>query len=83
MTSVVNECTHVTSLPSMTDDPLYLDRAAAAALLGVSPRTLDRWVSHGRVPVGRTPSGRPRFRRDQLIALLDPDAPTRPRADLL
>jgi len=35
----------------------YLDKQAAAALLGISPRSLDIWMSRGLVPylkIGRT-----------------------------
>ncbi len=71
----VNECTPVTILRPMTDEPHYLDRRAAAEVLGVSPATLDRWVRNGRLTPFRTPSGHPRYTRAQLDRLLDPRPP--------
>lgn len=58
------------SLRDMPDEPEFLNRTEAAALLRVSPRTLDRWVKLGRVPAGRTPGGAPRFRRAELVDLV-------------
>jgi len=65
----------VAMVRGMTDE--WLTRAQAAERLGVHTRTFDRWCQLGRVPVHRTPGGRPRFRRDQVDALLqlDPDRP--------
>jgi excisionase family DNA binding protein len=53
----------------------WLNKREAAALLGVSERTLMRWVQLDRCPVHRTPGGAPRFRRDEVDALITPDPP--------
>ncbi len=80
----VNDCLLMASLPTMADNPPeFLNRTDAAALLRVHPRTLDRWAAAGRVPVGRTPGGAPRYRRVDLLALLDPDAPAHRTTALL
>lgn len=66
------------TLRGMTDDvPTWLTRAEAAAHLKISTRTLSRWVEHGRCPVHRTPSGEPRWRLDELDALMTSDPPAR------
>lgn len=49
-----------------------VDRKGAAAMLGVSTRTVDRWVANGSLPVAaETPSGRRRFDPDDLLAAHD------------
>lgn len=49
-----------------------VDRKGAAQMLGVSLRTLDRWVSNGALKVAdRTPSGRRRFDPSDLLAAHD------------
>lgn len=83
MHTPVNTCTLLRTLPGMTELPEYLNRTDAAALLGVHVRTLDRWTAAGRVPVGRTPGGQPRYRRTDLAALLDPQQPPAPHTALL
>lgn len=47
-----------------------LATGAAAAVLGVSDETLRRWADQGKVRHIRLPSGRLRFRRDDLEAML-------------
>lgn len=54
----------------------WLTRQQAADHLKISPRTLSRWVEHGRCPVHHTPGGRPRFLRDELDAVITSDPPT-------
>lgn len=53
----------------------WLTRQQAADRLKITPRTLSRWVESGRCPVHRTPGGRPRFRSDEVDALLTSDPP--------
>ena len=46
-----------TSSATKTAPPRYLDKTSAADLFGVSPRTLDSWMSRRLVPfyrIGRT-----------------------------
>ena len=57
-------------------DQTDLATGAAAAVLGVSDETLRRWVERGKVRYVRLPSGRLRFRRSDLEALLVPVEPT-------
>jgi excisionase family DNA binding protein len=52
------------------DAPAILTQAEAADLLRVSPRTFQRYVAAGRVTALRTPGGQPRFRREDVEALL-------------
>lgn len=56
--------------PELDVDAL-LSPAKAAAIIGVSPRTIDRYILQGRLsPVGRIPGGHRRFRRADVEALL-------------
>jgi len=48
----------------------WLDLSEAADVLGVHFTTLRRWVDAGKVPCIRTPGGRRRFRRAELIEFL-------------
>lgn len=59
----------------MAEEHEWLTRQQAADRLKITTRTLNRWVQLGRCPVHRTPGGRPRFRADQLDALLTQDPP--------
>ena len=49
-----------------------VDRKTAAALLGVSPRTLEAWASAGTGPafvrLGEGPKGRTKYRISRLLA---------------
>jgi excisionase family DNA binding protein len=49
----------------------WLELSEAADLLGVHFTTLRRWVDAGKVPCIRTPGGRRRFRRAELIDFLE------------
>lgn len=71
MTPVVCLC-HACLVPDTTDLPT----GAAADVLGVSDETLRRWVDQGKVRYVRLPSGRLRFRRSDLDAILVPVEPT-------
>lgn len=52
----------------MPDDS-YLGTKAAADLIGVSDETLRRWVDRGQIRFIRLPSGRLRFRREDIEAV--------------
>lgn len=47
----------------------YMRPEEAAAVLGVSAKTVSRWASEGRLPAIRTIGGHRRFRRDDVEAL--------------
>ncbi len=47
----------------------YLTAGQAARLLGVSPRTVDRWANDGRMPCLVTLGGHRRFRADVVAAV--------------
>jgi excisionase family DNA binding protein len=49
----------------------WLELSEAADLLGVHFTTLRRWVDAGKVPCIRTPGGRRRFRRAELVDFLE------------
>lgn len=52
----------------------YLTLAQAASVLGISPRTLRRWIREERFAIEMLESGPPRFRRaDVMRALVLPD----------
>ncbi len=55
---------------SETDKKEWLELAEAAELLGVHFSTLRRWADAGKIPHARTVSGRRRFRRAVLEALM-------------
>lgn len=59
----------------MEHEPEHLTTGAAAAVLGVSDETLRRWVEQGKVRHLRLPSGRLRFRREDLNEILTPVEP--------
>lgn len=47
----------------------------AAALLGVHPRTLERWSREGKIPVaGKTVGGHRRYRREDLLDVFNATA---------
>lgn len=51
----------------MTGAATYdISTTAAAAQLGVSPKTVQRWADEGRLPVLKTPGGVRRFRQEDL-----------------
>lgn len=56
----------------------YLTLVEAAAVLGVSPRTLRRWIREERLAIEVVGSGEPRLRRADVMRLVvrpDDDAP--------
>ena len=48
------------------DEPEYLSLAEAAAIFGVSERTLERWTRAGRIPSEVTEDGRRILRRAEV-----------------
>jgi excisionase family DNA binding protein len=47
----------------------YLTPGQAAQILGVSPKTVNRWANDGRIPCAVTLGGHRRFRADVVRAL--------------
>lgn len=56
--------------------PKTLTTGEAAAILDVSDETLRRWVEEGKIRHLRMPSGRLRFRPEDLDEFLKPIEPT-------
>ena len=53
----------------------YLTVAEAARLVGTSPKTLRRWIRHGRLPMAVRPASGEGLRREDVMRLvLRPDA---------
>jgi excisionase family DNA binding protein len=50
--------------------PDWLTASEVAILFHVSQPTISRWADTGRLPSHTLPSGRRRFRRDEIEALL-------------
>ena len=61
-------------------DAAYLTPGQAARMLGVSPKTVNRWATDGRIPCAVTLGGHRRFRLDVIqsvaatMGLQDPGA---------
>ena len=61
-------------------DSAYLTPGQAARMLGVSPKTVNRWATDGRIPCAVTLGGHRRFRVDVIrsvaasMGLQDPEA---------
>ena len=47
----------------------YLTPGQVARMLGVSPKTVYRWATAGRIPCVVTLGGHRRFRRDDIAAV--------------
>jgi excisionase family DNA binding protein len=47
----------------------YLTTGQAARILGVSPKTVNRWANDGRIPCVVTLGGHRRFRADVIAAV--------------
>ena len=45
---------------------LYLTAGQVAGILGVSPKTVNRWAKEGRIPCAVTLGGHRRFRADVI-----------------
>lgn len=50
-------------------DSAYLTPGQAARMLGVSPKTVNRWATDGRIPCALTLGGHRRFRLDVIQAV--------------
>lgn len=53
----------------VTPDSAYLTPGEAASILGVSPKTVNRWANDGRIPCALTLGGHRRFRTDVIAAV--------------
>lgn len=58
----------------MTDERLY-SKSDAASYLGISERTLDRWVDQGKLKVTRRAGKSPRWSKQELDAVLTTEQP--------
>lgn len=50
--------------------PVFVSIADAANILGVSPRTVSRYVTDGHLDAGELPHGQARLVRSQVIGLV-------------
>lgn len=50
----------------VSSDTAYLTPGQAARILGVSPKTVNRWANDGRIPCAVTLGGHRRFRVDVI-----------------
>lgn len=50
-------------------DAAYLTPGQAARVLGVSPKTVNRWANDGRIPCAMTLGGHRRFRAEVIQAV--------------
>ncbi|MDB6104295.1 MAG: hypothetical protein JWO52_4294 [Gammaproteobacteria bacterium] len=53
-------------------DEKLLTKGEVARLCRVDTRTVDRWVTAGKVGCHRTPSGRVLFRKDDVLTVVVP-----------
>lgn len=60
------------TLQQMHELDEWIDAREAALVLGVTAGTLHRWAKKGQIPHVRFPSGRMRFHRADIEALLTP-----------
>lgn len=58
-------------MPQTIDE--YVTRTEAARLLQVHPRTVDRYVSAEKLKRYYTPGGKPRFLREEVMRLIQPE----------
>ena len=52
-------------------DAGYLTPGQVAVILGVSPKTVNRWANDGRIPCAVTLGGHRRFRADVVRAVAE------------
>lgn len=57
--------------------PDWLSLGPASRLVGVDPDTLRRWADTGRIPAFATPGGHRRFRRSDLLRMVETRRPGR------
>lgn len=71
-----NEHATVIGMPSQNiqAEPEYLAAGDVMATVHISRRTLDRYVTAGKLPVVYLPSGHRRFQRTDVDALLTPQS---------
>lgn len=55
----------------MNEDDTLIERAEAAAILGVHPMTVTRQAREGKIPHVRTPGGHRRYWRSVIQRLAD------------
>lgn len=55
-------------MPPASPRVQYLTPGQAASILGVSPKTINRWTKEGRLPCVTTLGGHRRFRADVIHA---------------
>jgi excisionase family DNA binding protein len=55
----------------LTSEPDWITRTEAAAILRVTPSTLDRYAREGKVRRYLTPGRRPRYDRAEVHALIE------------
>jgi predicted site-specific integrase-resolvase len=53
-----------------SDDEKLLTKGEVARLCRVDTRTVDRWLVAGKVSCHRTPSGRPLFRKHDVLTVV-------------
>ncbi len=56
-------------MDASSSDWAYLTPGQAARILGVSPKTINRWANDGRIPCSVTLGGHRRFRSDVIAAM--------------
>jgi excisionase family DNA binding protein len=49
----------------------WMSRSEVARLLEVAPVTIGRWASEGKLPYAMTLGGRRRFRRDDVLQVVE------------
>ena len=60
-------------------DEKLLTKGEVARLCRVDVRTVDRWLTAGKIGFHRTPSGRVLFRRHDVLKVVDPAAAVSPQ----
>ena len=55
----------------MTDDLTLIDRKATAGILGLSIRTIDRYVTQRLIPYVKYPGGQIRFKKVDLLKWIE------------
>ena len=58
-------------LSDYLDDEKLLTKGEVAQLCRVDVRTVDRWLTAGKIDCHRTPSGRALFRKHEVLTAVD------------